>query len=398
MLKLLVMMVLIGGSTPAWTANATQATHVGTPSPTGIEDIEHIRVKCVTGIYEEVSYEDLQKNKICEGKTFVSFCQQRFSAAHSDEQRQQINHTVQALKDYVDSNDCQEAYKRLRQLTFIAMQDKGITDLSPFIGLNKLRHLDLSHNHISDLSALEQLKELIILSVNSNRITELKVLDMPRLRRLYISGNPLTSLVGLSGMFNLRRLILNNAGVENYAGIENLDGLQYAERLEHLELVGAKLQDASHVGAMRLLRNLNLSSNALADMPTLSSRYLHTLDLSVNNINDLEFIATNRSLRKIDFSMNGIKDLTVLKNLPYLVAVDFSDNSVFDLSPLTNSYDLEQVGFRNNKIKDLNALAHLHQLTMMGEEFIGNPVDEDKNADNCPMHSVSGDLRAYCES
>ena len=392
MLRILGLIVLIAGSTEAWTAN------VGGISTSGVEDIERIRVKCVSGNYEEVSYEDLRNNKICEGKTFVSFCQQRFSDSYSEEQREQINHTVKTLKDYVNSDDCQEAYKRLRQLSFIAIQDKSIADLSPFIGLNKLRHLDLSHNNVSDLSALEQLKELSILSVNYNRIKELKVLDMPRLRRLYISGNPLGSLVGLSGMYNLRRLVLNNTDIEDYEGIESLDGLQYAKRLEYLEVAGVKLQRADYVEQMRLLRNLNLSTNSLVKMPTISSKYLHTLDLSSNSISELDFISTNRNLRKVSFSANKITELSILENLPYLVVVDFSDNTISDVSPLANSYDLERINFRNNRIDDLTTLAHLHQLTMMGEEFTGNPIDQNKSADNCPMYSVSGDLRSYCES
>ncbi|MDE3270340.1 MAG: hypothetical protein OYH77_08695 [Pseudomonadota bacterium] len=389
-LKIIMLTMFSVGGKQAW------AIDVGGVSPTGIEDIERIRVKCITGGYEEVSYEDLRNNKVCENKTFVSFCHQRFSDSHSDVQRQQINHTVKVLKEYVNSDDCQEAYKRLRNLTFIAIQNQQVVDLSPFTGLNKLRHLDLSHNHISDLSPLVQLKDLMILSVNANLITELKLLDMPRLRRLYISGNPLTSLTGLRGMFNLRRLVINNVGIADYAGINSLEGLQHAEYLEHLEVVGVKLQDASAVEPMRLLRHLNLSANALTAMPIIPSKYLRELDLSANQISDLEFLATNRSLRRINFSDNQIKDLSVLDSLPYLVAVDFSDNTISDLSPLASAYDLAAINFQNNEVDDLTALAHLHQLMMTGEEFSGNPIEASKSADNCPLYSVSDDLRTYC--
>ena len=367
-------------------------------SPKGIEDVELIRVRCVTGVYEEVTLEEIKNNKVCNGKTFVSFCKERFPASYTQKQKKQIKHTVAVLKKHVDSSDCRVAYEKLKKLEFLVLQHQKLVDISPLMGLNNLRHLDLSHNNISKLKPLESLKQLSILAVNSNNLVELDVLDMPKLRRLYISGNRISSLVWLQGMHSLRRFVFDNSHLqdESYKGIDSLVGLHNAKRLEHIVVAGVHLRDASQIANHSVIRYLNLRKNSLPQIPDLASKYIHTLDMSENSISALDFISANRSLRQINFSGNRIESLLPLRNLVNLVSVKFDENGIVNVLPLANLYDLESVSFRNNSIVDLMSLRHLHQLYVKGDEFVGNPIDTDKTKNNCPVNAVSADLRNYC--
>ena len=70
-------------------------------------------------------------------------------------------------------------------------------DLSALSALPNLRFLELAANGISDLSALAELRSLTTLDLYDNRISDvsplLTLLSSRNLKRLYLSGNPLSS-------------------------------------------------------------------------------------------------------------------------------------------------------------------------------------------------------------
>ena len=365
----------------------------------GIDDIETIRVRCVTGMSEEVTLPDLQAGRVCNKRTFMNFCHERFSNETSEEQKVHLRHTVAVLREYVGGNNCKETFERLRNLTFISLQERDIVDVSPFLGLNSLRHLDLSGNAISDISPLQGLPQLVVLALNANHLTTLPVIDMPKLRRLYLSHNAITDLQGVRGMVNLRRLVLDNTAYNNadYEGIASLDGLQYLKRLDHIEVAGVQLRSAEQVGELSLLRTINLPHNSLTQMPPLKvAKYLKEVDFSHNQLTAIDFITTNRTLQAINFSHNQIEKLTALQKKPYLRQALFSANRVNDISPLQALYDLETIDFSANAVGDLTPLQRLHQLSFTGVEFADNPVTADSSAATCPVEAVSDELRDYC--
>ena len=365
----------------------------------GIDDIETIRVRCVTGTYEEVTLPDLQAGRVCNTRTFMNFCRERFSAETSEEQRAHMRHTVAVLREHVGGDTCKESFEKLRKLTFIALQERGIVDVSPFMGLSNLRHLDLSGNAISDISPLQGLPQLTVLALNANRLTTLPVIDMPKLRRLYLSGNAITDLRGVQGMVNLRRLVLNNTahGDDDYEGIASLDGVQHLKRLDHIEVAGVRLRSAEQVGGLTLLRTLNLPHNSLTQMPPLKvAKYLREVNFSHNQLTAIDFIATSRTLQEVNFNHNQIEQLTALQDKPRLRKVLCSANRITDISPLQALYDLETIDFSANAVGDLTPLQRLHQLSFAGVEFADNPVIADSSAATCPVEAVSDELRDYC--
>ena len=365
----------------------------------GIDDIDTIRVKCVTGTTEVVTLPDLQAGKVCNTRTFMNFCRERFEAETSEEQKANIRHTVSVLRTHVGGNTCEETFDRLRKLTFIALHERDIVDVSPFMGLTNLRHLDLSGNAISDISPLQSLPQLVVLAVNANRLTTIPAVKMTKLRRLYVSNNSISSLQGLISMTNLRRLVLDNTAHDDadYQGMASLDGVQHSKRLDHIEVKGVRLRDAAQVEGMTLIRTLRLQHNQLTQIPSLkSAKYLKEVDLSHNQLTAVDFIATNRTLREVDFSHNQIADLTALQGVPKLRQALFRANRIADISPLQAMYDLETIDFSANEVRDLTPLQRLHQLSFTGVEFADNPVTTNGSAATCPLEAVSDELRDYC--
>lgn len=365
----------------------------------GVDDIDTIRVRCVTGTSEEVTLPDLQAGRVCNTRTFMNFCHERFSTEMSEEQKTHIRHTVAVLRDHVGGETCKETFERLRKLTFIALHERGIVDVSPFMGLSNLRHLDLSGNAITDILPLQGLPRLVVLAVNANQLRDVPVIDMPKLRRLYLSNNSITDLQGLRGMINLRRLVLDNTAHDDpdYEGISSLDGVQYLKRLDHIEVAGVQLRSAEQIEGLTLIRTLSLQHNMLTQLPSLkAAKYLKEVDLSHNQLTAIDFIATNRALQTVNFNHNQIEQLASLQSKPALRQALFSNNRITDISPLQALYDLELIDFSTNAVGDLTPLQRLHQLSFTGDEFADNPVAADSSAATCPVEAVSSALRNYC--
>ena len=366
-----------------------------TATVSGIEDVELIRARCANGSSEEVTLEDLQSGRVCKTKNFMNFCRQLFADDLSDEQKANIVHTVSVLKEYVGSDDCKDAFNNLKKQSFISLRDKGIVNVAPFAGLNNLRHLDLSDNEIRDISPLTSLKKLVVLAVNSNKLTKMKLVDMPKLRRLYLSNNAIDDLSWIRGLINLRRLVLDNSEfvADDYQGITSLEGVQHATRLDHLEVAGVELKDASQIEGLTLFRTINLSNNQLTTMPNLqAAHYLKKIDISVNQLENVDFIAGNRTLHAIDFSDNQIKAISAVEDLTNLQQARFAGNVIVDLEPLAKLHDLEHLDLGRNAIQDLTPLQRLHQLVVTAEDFVDNPIV------TCPHQAVSDNLRDYCAS
>ena len=359
----------------------------------GVEDIELIKVKCANGSKEETTLDKIQTGRVCETKNFMNFCQQLFADDLADEQKADIMHTVSVLKEYAGGDNCKDVFDNLKKQSFISLRDKGIVNVEPFAGLNQLRHLDLSDNEIRDISPLTSLKALVVLAVNSNQLTDMNLIDMPKLRRLYLSNNAITNLSWIRGMINLRRLVLDNSEftTEGYQGLASLDGLQHTTRLDHLVVAGVKLNDASQIKGLTLFRTIDLRNNMLATMPDLqAAHYLKKIDLSFNQLGNIDFIASNRSIHSIDFSNNRIEEISAIQDLSNLQQAKLAGNMIVDLMPLAKLDDLEQLDLGRNAVQDLTPLQRLHQLMVTAEDFAENPIV------TCPHQAVSDNLRDYC--
>ena len=359
----------------------------------GIEDVERIKVECTNGYKQEVTVENFQSGRVCDDKNFMNFCRQSFADDLADDQKAEIIHTVSALKQYVGSDDCKDAFSKLKKQSFISLRDKGIVNVEPFAGLNNLRHLDLSNNKISDMTPLTSLKGLVVLALNANKLTNMELIDMPKLRRLYLSNNAIDDLSWIRGMINLRRLVLDNSKLvaDGYQGVASLEGLQYITRLDHLVVSGVKLKDASQIKELTLFRTIDLRGNLLTTMPDLkAAHYLKKINLSFNQLENIEFIASNRSLHSVNFNNNRIEEISALEKLTNLQQASFADNMLSDLTPLAAIDDLEKIDVSNNDIQDLTPLQRLHQLEVTAEDFIDNPITI------CPRQAVADNLRDYC--
>jgi len=59
-----------------------------------------------------------------------------------------------------------------------------------------LRNFDISHNLLSHVEGIHHLKSIEILRLDYNKIEEFPIITLPKLRRLYVQGNPFVTSGG----------------------------------------------------------------------------------------------------------------------------------------------------------------------------------------------------------
>ena len=77
----------------------------------------------------------------------------------------------------------------LTNLTYLHLEDNGISDISAVSGLTNLTGLDLGGNGISDISAVSGLTNLTYLYLGDNSISDISALSgLTQLKVLYLRG------------------------------------------------------------------------------------------------------------------------------------------------------------------------------------------------------------------
>jgi Leucine-rich repeat (LRR) protein len=290
------------------------------------------------------------------------------------------------------------AFGDLPALEILNLSHNNITSLRrrSFQGLTNIQELDLSNNHV-ELLQVEQfsnLQHLRYLRLNNNRIRGLPrdVFLNTRIEFLDLSHNfltvwPVNSFSDIG--FTLRSVYIN------YNLLEYLDSTMYmnTQYLNELHLSHNQLKVLpdntfsilNNLTALDLsfnplittnfkelllntpqLRFLNLKSTGLYSVPTLYLSYLMELDLSRNDIHEIDTLSNLRNLRKLNIAENKIYNFTALANKlsPTLRALDISKNPIRKISihDFTVIKELESLKIEDVKIPNADAFNKLHNL------------------------------------
>lgn len=174
---------------------------------------------------------------------------------------------------------------------------------------------------------------------------------------------------------------IDSKGERIKGDIKSLEDLQWLPNLKELTLVNEKsINNISAVFNQKKLTSLTLREcNVPKDMLTRFSEFesLEYLDLSGNNIDDIEFIKEIKGLIGLSLGNNNIKDLSPLEGLLSLAKLDVSNNDFKNISVLQKLYLIKDLNLSGNSLKNLNDLAV-------------NTKIETLNVSNCNLKSLSG--------
>ncbi|CAG9800282.1 unnamed protein product [Chironomus riparius] len=290
------------------------------------------------------------------------------------------------------------AFGDLPLLEVLNVAHNNITTLRrrSFQGLSNLQELDLSYNHI-ELLQVEQFSNLLrlrYLRLNGNRLKGLPrdVFQNTRIEFLDLSHNFLSVWPVLSFSdigFTLRCVHIN------FNLIEYLDSTMYmnTQYMTELHLSNNQLKvlpdntfsilhnltslDLSYNPLITTnfkelllnipqLRFLNLKSTGLFTIPMLYLNHLIELDISKNQIHDIDSLVDMKYLSKLIISDNKIYNITTLtRNLPPTIRfLDISRNPIRKISShdFTSIRRLEHLVIEDIKISNSDAFIKLHNL------------------------------------
>lgn len=161
-----------------------------------------------------------------------------------------------------------------------------------------IKKLYVPNSGFTDLSELPDLPKLYSLNIDRNKFRSLKGLEekYPLLSVLIAAKNPITDAISVAALNNLDYLDLS------YTKIGAFDFLRDATNLNRLYLSGNKIANVSFMKSMTNLSNLDLSKNRITDfnLPASNFRYLFSLDLRENLLQDITPIGEIENLSRLD--------------------------------------------------------------------------------------------------
>ena len=268
-----------------------------------------------------------------------------------------------------------------RQLRWLKLGGNQISDLQALMNIPGLELLDLSNNEVTDLRPLMGLSRLRSLNVSGNQLTDTTPLGaMTTLTALDLSDNPLSDFSGLSKLVNLQNLKLKNTG------LVDMD-LQYLEKLVMLSGLSLEENDGLSNDAVSYLKSMipgcTIIHSDLVYTATIGGKTYPSdqtdLDLSGQNLTDLEGINRLDSLESLNLSQNHLTAIYQLEYCPSrltLRQLDLSYNELTEISSLGALPALEMLDLTGNRIASIQVLHRLSGLKVL--KVGGNPLTQEQ--------------------
>lgn len=267
--------------------------------------------------------------------------------------------------------------KRIPNLEKFSMHNLNTNSLSNFQDLNKLKYFDMSFNTFNKFDFLNHLTNIETLEASNNKNLEKidSITGFPQLKILYLNNNSLANNTNkVLSLFHesnkLLELELRNNSLADLAFLLNNKEEVYFPKLKRLDLSLNQLSSLSHISKMPDLEDLNLSNNNLHDLEEISQlSKLKNLDLTDNEyLRDLP-LKKIESLESLNLSSCGLSSLNLIQENKQIKHLYLSYNEIKDLSQLADFEKLETLYLSNNSIKSLEGIEKLQYLKYLNLDF-----------------------------
>jgi internalin A len=313
-----------------------------------------------------------------------------------------------------------EHFKDLEQLEELTARDCDIEEINHLSKLNNLKFLDLSKNfpieeikgldsiinltelYINDcfqikrIDGLDSLKNLKVLSLNHNQITFIENLEMlQNLQKLDLSSNKINLFQGIGTLNKLEELNLDynsayaKTGLQftileenlpklkilhlNRTRIKSLDEISKLSKLEELYIDDNRMESLEPLKKLKHLRVLTIHDNRIyppegkyknrSDLSSLRNMTsLEVLDLSRNDIIDINDLTGLFNLKELDLFLNRGVDISLLSKITSLEKLRLYACDIKDLSPLKSLKNLKELDLQDNELESFEPIEHLEKL------------------------------------
>ena len=244
-------------------------------------------------------------------------------------------------------NELPDIYK----LNLDAELIKSIKVLKYFKNLESLVINAKNIKSLKTLQSLEKLDELVIIYGDMNTLKYLKKLNVSN---LVLENFNLPSVDPLLEMPNLSKLEIKHSYINDTQALSKLENLTY------LSLVDVQADSSISLcenGNYEGLYLSNIDIDSFDFLPTCKNLTSLKLEkINIENGMDIEFPT---GLTEVMFKGCGLKNLKRFLMLPNLVSLDVSDNEILDINDLSKLNDLKELSLANNSIQDLTPIKNL---------------------------------------
>lgn len=268
------------------------------------------------------------------------------------------------------------------QAELLKLNDNNIATLDLLSSIKnpeKIKRIDLSNNMIEKLSKKElgRFTALSDINLSSNKLTSLDLelfAGCKKLQRINCSANQITTILpSQKGLVNLKILNLSNNQLKAFSAHQSID----YTKLHDLDLSHNQLSDIEQLGLLKKIKYLNLSYNQLKidDFSQLGLLVkLHNLNLSQNQITEIKKWPILKRLHSLDLSNNTLSDLGDFchKKNPSLIWIDLSNNAFINSISLMQFTQYESLVHLNLSGNNLIELGFLKKLKKRKCEVITN--------------------------
>lgn len=307
----------------------------------------------------------------------------------------------QIVRAILDKASGDVYYRDLTRITSFSNNISGVSSsqsiktLSDLTALTNLRTIELSgESAVEDYSVLSAINTLESISLTSCKLTSenlSQLFTLTNISKLYLSGNNISSVDGISALNHLTELDLSQ---NNISSVSSLSGLN---SLSVLDLSGNVITDLSGLSSLSSLSELDLSDNStltnlngLSSLTRLKVLRISNLDISSLSplstctgveeiyadgckISDVDALATCRSLKILDVSNTGVTSFISLAQTPIsqITANNCQVNSSAAFSGLSS---LTNLTLKSNALTEVLTLASLNMLQNL--DISGNPITD----------------------
>ena len=245
-------------------------------------------------------------------------------------------------------------------LTSVTLVDCGITSLSIFSDLERVKELNVPYNDIKTLADLPHLPALTSLDVSFNKISYVEDL-VPKERSaavlitsLRIFGNPVYTPDVVKGLSSIYKQLVPDVKVSK-ASLVSLD--TYFSGLD-----------------MQNITSLDLRCNSLTSLAPLSQLpKLEHLSVSQNGLRTIDF--KSETLLYADFSLNSLTELPSPENFPNLTTLLANCNEIKTLVPFPSLIALFVAGNQIEALPSDKMFPNLCVLHISDNPLANSPTD-----------------------
>lgn len=195
--------------------------------------------------------------------------------------------------------------------------------------IKKQGKINLSHEGLKAVTPLAQLDQLISLNLSGNQIEEISRNSFPEsLEHLNLSKNPLRKLESGGAPSALKSIQINHSETVVSMNPDWPDFFTDATQIETIEF--------TNFGLTQIQGNLPKS--------------VRRLNLSGNQISDLDFLRNLDSLKELYLNRNQIDEVCTLSQLSGLQLLTVSQNNISDLDCLSDLRQLEMLSAWSNPL------------------------------------------------